>query len=257
VAAGPCWHLPRHQQWVWDGRPLAGQRVLVRCYHGLGDTIQFARFFTPLAALASELVIWAPPALVELLRTVDGVTRVLPLHDGAPEIDYDVDIESMEIPHALRVSLAELPARVPYFAVPAAERFSKGTSVGVVAQSGDWDASRSVPPELLATLPGVSVLNLQLGDPIPAARDISTPDALQLAARIRALDLVISVDTMVAHLAGALGVRTWTLLKADADWRWMDDRSDSPWYPTMRLFRQPRAGAWDDVLACVRRELAA
>ena len=87
-------------------------------------------------------------------------------------------------------------------------------------------------------------------------RDASAADALELAARIQALDLVISVDTMLAHLAGALGVRTWVLLPFDADWRWLVDRTDSPWYPTLRLWRQPRPGDWRSVLDSIKAELA-
>src|ERR1700710_1001569 len=95
-ANGPRWHWPRHEQWVWDGRPLAGQRVLVRCYHGLGDTLQYARFLPVLAERCRELTVWVQPALVGLLRTMPTASRVLPLHDGSPDVDYDVDIEIME-----------------------------------------------------------------------------------------------------------------------------------------------------------------
>jgi ADP-heptose:LPS heptosyltransferase len=108
----------------------------------------------------------------------------------------------------------------------------------------------------LANVPGIRTYNLQLGSAVPDAEDISTPDLLVLAARMRGLDLVVSVDTMTAHLAGALAVRTWTLLMANADWRWMSGREDSPWYPTMRLFRQPRPGDWESVVARVRGALA-
>src|SRR5207253_4806371 len=97
-----CWHLPRHQQWVWDGRPLAGQRVLVRCYHGLGDTIQFARFLPLLTERCRELTVWAQAPLIPLLERMPQPFKLLPLHDGTPEVDYDVDIEIMEITHALR-----------------------------------------------------------------------------------------------------------------------------------------------------------
>jgi hypothetical protein len=272
-----CWQLSRHQQWVWDGRPLAGQRVLVRCYHGLGDTLQFARFLPLVARLAPELTVWAQPPLLPLLQRMAADFRLLPLHDGTPALDYDVDLEIMELAHALRVTLDALPGEVPYFHVPADEqdepepkRFEhRGAGspwlmrskrrVGFVAQAGEWDARRSVPSELMAslvTVPGIRAFNLRLGSPLPGAADISTADVLALAIRVSGLDLVITPDTMTAHLAGALGVPTWTLLPADADWRWMDDRADTPWYPTMRLFRQPAPGAWAPVLAQVRAELA-
>lgn len=258
-ATGPSWRLPRHEQWIWDGRPLAGQRVLVRCYHGLGDTIQFARFLPALARLTRELTVWVQPMLLPLLQRMAARFRLLPLHDGAPDVDYDVDIEIMEVAHALRTTLDLLPREVPYLRIDAEPFRSSATNVGVVARAGEWDTRRSVPPELMATLakvPGVRTYNLQLGTAVPDAENISTPDLLVLAARMRRLDLVVTADTMTAHLAGALAVPTWTLLMADADWRWMDRRADSPWYPTMRLFRQPRPGDWESVLTQVRGALA-
>jgi hypothetical protein len=262
VTAGPCWHLPRHEQWVWDGRPLADQTVLVRCYHGLGDTLQFARFLPRLQTLARDVIVWAQPGLVPLLQTLAcrRPLRVLPLHDGAPEVDYDVDLEIMELGHALRVVPETLSADVPYFHVQPEARLSDRLSVGVVARGGDWDQRRDVPGDLLASLVDrtrdTAWFSLQLGPPVPGMRDARLQSVLQLAARVRALDLVITVDTMMAHLAGALGVPTWTLLPREADWRWMDEsRSDSPWYPTMRLFRQPRAGDWMSVIDAVGTRL--
>ena len=264
IAARPpgerCWHLPRHEQWVWDGRPLAGRAVLVRCYHGLGDTIQFARFLPMLASIARETIVWAQPPLLGLLARLPRVGRLLPLHDGTPAVDYHVDIEIMELAHALRVDAGCLPACVPYFDVPAAARPSGSFAVGVLAQAGDWDPRRSLPADLLARLAqsgDVSLFNLQLEPPLAGMPDLSTPDLVDLAARVRALDLVITPDTMLAHLAGALGVNTWTLLHADADWRWMGPgRTDSPWYPSMRLFRQPQPGDWPAVFVQVERHLA-
>jgi hypothetical protein len=250
-----CWHLPRHEQWVWDGRPLAGRRVLVRCYHGLGDTIQYARF---LPQLSGEVVVWAQPELLPLLRTLPASLELLPLHDGTPETDYDVDVEIMELGHALRITLDALPGRLPYFRVAPAARSTSIFSVGLLAEAGDFMAWRSVPADLLvSSLTGlpVALFGLQLGG-LPGTTDISTPDVLTLAARLQALDLVITADTMLAHLSGALDVPTWTLLPTPADWRWMDDRADSPWYPSMRLFRQPSPGDWPSVGRAVRAALA-
>ncbi|MBV9531256.1 MAG: hypothetical protein JO283_09340, partial [Bradyrhizobium sp.] len=95
---------PRHRQRIWRGEPLRSRRVLVRCYHGLGDTIQFARFLSPLRQIASEVILWCQPELLSVMATVDGVDRILPLHDGTPDLDFDVDIEIMEIPHAIRAT---------------------------------------------------------------------------------------------------------------------------------------------------------
>jgi hypothetical protein len=253
-----CWDQPRHRQWVWNGDAVEGRTVLVRCYHGLGDTLQFARFLPRLHATAQDTIVWAQPWLVPLLATMENVGRLVPLHDGDPAIEFDVDVEIMELGHALRVTADDLATAVPYFRVVPAPRLSDRFSVGVVTQAGDWDARRSIPHALVdLAAPDVELCNLQRDAPLPGMRDASAKDALELASRLRSLDLVISVDTMVAHLAGALGVPVWLLLPADADWRWMRNRSDSPWYPSMRLFRQPSPGAWQPVLDEVRAALCA
>jgi hypothetical protein len=264
-AGAPCWHLPRHQQYVWDGAPVAGRRVLVRCYHGLGDTLQFIRFAAPLRARAREVTVWAQDALIPLLSTVDGIDRLLPLHDGTPEVEYDVDVEVMELAHVLRATPETVGAGVPYVHVaPAPIARDERLQVGIAWECGDWERDkRSVPFATLAPLAavrGVALHVIQRG-PGLAARDPSfgtlsgSDDVLQAARLVRALDLVITIDSMPAHLAGALGVPVWTLLPHDADWRWMDDRGDSPWYPTMRLFRQPAPGAWAPLVARVATAL--
>jgi hypothetical protein len=261
----PCWHWPRHQQYLWDGTPLADKRVLVRCYHGLGDTIQFIRYAPLIKDVAREVLVWAQPALLPLLRTMRGIDCLLPLHDGAPDVGYDVDVESMELPHICRTTLATIPAEIPYLHVaPAALPRQERVAVGLVWAAGDWQHKRrSIPWPLLAplaTIPGVALYILQRGPALEQYQHgvgilSGTHDVVEEARLMRALDLVISVDTMPAHLAGALGVPVWTLLDAAADWRWMDEREDSPWYPTMRLFRQERPGAWEPVVARVMAEL--
>jgi hypothetical protein len=256
-----CWDKPRHEQWVWDGRPLADQRVLVRCYHGLGDTIQFARCLPRLESITRETMVWVQPSLIPLLESVPGNRRLLPLHDGIPEVNYDVDIEIMELGHALRLTVDSLADNVPYLDIPTAPRFSHPFRIGMVGTTGGWDARRSIPPDFIGELvkfENVELVNFQLDNPLRGMCDWSTPDIYELATRLRALDLVITPDTMLAHLAGALAVRTWTLLPYAADWRWLQaDRTDSPWYPAMRLFRQPRPGDWQSVLADVRAALLA
>lgn len=255
----PCWHLPRHEQWVWDGSPLDGRRVLIRCYHGLGDTLQFIRYAPLVRAVASHVTVWAQPALRPLLGTAAGIDRLLPLHDGTPEAEYDVDVEVMELAHLFRSTPRTLPATVPYLhAAPAPlPQPADGLAVGVVWQSGGWDPRRALPPALLAPLaevPGVTFHSLQADerrDGLPATVRVLAGDVTRTAQWMRAMDLVVSVDTMGAHLAGALGVPVWTLLPHAADWRWMEGRDDSPWYPTMRLFRQERPGDWESVVARV------
>jgi hypothetical protein len=263
-AGRSCVQRPRHEQWIWDGTPLDGRRVLVRCYHGLGDTIQFIRYLPLVADVASRVTVWVQPALVPLVRGMPGSHEVLPLHDGAPDVAYDVDVEVMELPHVFRSTIDTIPRSVPYLHVePAPVARDDRLAVGLVWQPGSWDERRAVPPALLrplGALPGVQLHILQRGpalaDRPPGLGVVSGSDDVASAARVvAALDLVISVDSMPAHLAGALGRPVWTLLHHDADWRWMRDRDDSPWYPTMRLFRQERAGEWAPVIARLAEEL--
>jgi len=257
----------RHQQRIWRGEALAGQRVLVRCYHGLGDTIQFVRFAAPLRRLARRVVLWCQPELMSLLRHVEGIDDVVALHDGTPEAAYDVDIEIMELAHALRAEPALISGSVPYLKIGAAPRRrpspDRAVSVGLVWEAGGWDRRRCVPPQALAglnSLPGVELYSLQQGAArgmaaIIPAKDIAVPDLDTLAATIVDLDVVVTVDTMVAHLAGALGANVWTMLHADCDWRWPARGRDTVWYPTMRLFHQVRPGDWSSVVARIADEL--
>jgi hypothetical protein len=263
-AAPDAFTRPRHLQRIWDGRPIAGRRVLVRCYHGLGDTIQFARFLPVLARRAASVIVWAQPALMPLLATLEAPLEILPLHDGAPEADYDVDVEIMELAWVLRTTLATLPRTVPYLRVAPVPRLDAASlNVAVVWRAGVWNASRSIATEAassLADVPGVACFATEprsAGAGLAGWRGRWQPcDSVDALARfVAGVDVVVSVDTMCAHLAGALGVPVWTLLARDADWRWMLDRGDSPWYPTMRLFRQTTPGSWELPLAQVRQEL--
>lgn len=256
--------LPRWQHSIWDGSDVAGKRVLVRCYHGLGDTIQFIRYASMLKKLAAEVIVWVQPTLIPLLSSVEGIDRLLPLHDGVPDVDYDVDVELSELPHVFRTTIETVPADVPYiFVEPAVIARDGWLCVGLIWESGDWDHRRSIPfTEIrrLSEVPGVKWHILQR-EARRAGWDgkfglISGGDNPVDDARVmRALDFVVSVDTMTAHLAGALGQKTWTLLPFDADWRWLLERNDSPWYPTMRLFRQPCEGDWTAVIHDVIREM--
>jgi hypothetical protein len=259
-----CDHLPRHCRWLWDGRPLERKKVLVRCYHGLGDTIHFIRYAPLVKAVAQQVTVLAQAELMPLLATVPGIDRLLPLERSEDALAYDVDVELMELPHAFRTTLETIPARIPYIHSAKASLAREQLAVGIVWAAGDWDRRRSIPPALLAPLaklPGVELHVFQVGAALterrgwPAAlpqwRDIGEEAAL-----MRGLDLMISIDSLPAHLAGALGVPVWMLLHKQADWRWMEERDDSPWYPTMRLFRQQRLGDWQPVIAAVASELA-
>jgi hypothetical protein len=260
------WQAPRHLQHIWDGSPLAGRRVLVRCYHGLGDTLQFIRYVPLLERIAAEVTVWAQPALIPLLRTLGSTPRLLPLHDGTPEAEYEVDLEIMELAHAFRSTPATLPASVPYLHPPPRPLPpSEGLKVGLVWRAGDWDTGRSIPTPLLEPLsriPGIALHLLQRGPALAEAppglgTSSGSDDVLEAAGRMLSLDLVLSVDSMPAHLAGALGVPVWTLLRHEADWRWMEGRDTSPWYPSMRLIRQQRPGDWEGVVQQVRKGLVA
>lgn len=268
-ARAPRSHWPRHLQSIWTGAPLHGKRVLVRCYHGLGDTLQFIRYTPLLKAIAAEVIVWTQPKLLPLLRGIDGIDRLLPLHDGAldVDVDFDIDVEIMELPYIFRTTLDTVPASIPYLraepmvlASPAGQR-----RVGLVWKAGDWNDARSIPYEELAPfaqLRGDTTVYILQPDAAAARWDggfgeyLGEFDLSDYARALKALDLLVTIDSMPAHLAGALGVPTWTLLHHDPDWRWMQNCADSPWYPGMRLFRQRTPGDWTGVIAEVAAELA-
>jgi hypothetical protein len=265
---------PYHERWVWDGRTVFGRHVLVRCYHGLGDTIQFARFLPPLRERAASVTVECQPELMPLMATLSHVDQIVPFRHATPLPCSDCDVEIMELMHALH--LAPTSVRPPYFSVrangvaKAIARLLQGPAVrvGLCWQSGTWDEARSVPLRALAAAcaaPGIAFVSLQGGPAAAEAvacgfpqldRPALTRGILETAVTISRLDLVITVDTMVAHLAGALGRPVWLLLKADADWRWMSARTDSPWYPSIRIYRQSAAGDWREPLARIRDDLA-
>jgi hypothetical protein len=252
---------PRHLQRIWRGEPLQGKRVLVRCYHGLGDTIQFVRFMAPLRETAREVILWCQPELVELMRPVAGIDRILPLHDGAVAADFDVDIEVMEVPHALRVKPCDVGANVPYLARSSSFASSSDgrLRVGLVGKAGGWDSQRSIPSSALnalLTLPNIQFCSLQLANSSDLRIESRAATSIEALARyMERLDVVITVDTMVAHLAGGLGLRAWTMLRAECDWRWGESGEHCVWYPTMRLFRQAAPGDWSVPLRAVRSAL--
>jgi hypothetical protein len=259
---GNDWTRPRHLQRIWDGSPVDNRRVLVRCYHGLGDTLQFARYLPQLRDIARTVLVWTQPSLIPLLRSSIHGIRFIALHDGTPRVSYDVDVEIMELPHVFRTTVETIPANVPYLQVQGRAKARARRRIGLMWRGGDWDGSRSIPFDLVASLnpPDATLVPLQpfLTEHEHARfpRYVARRTVTSLAREVANCDLVISVDTMVAHLAGALNVPTWTLLKHSADWRWMTGRTDSPWYPSMQLFRQPKPGDWTAVLNDVAARLA-
>ena len=240
---------PYHERWVWDGSALAGRRVLVRCYHGLGDTLQFVRFLPSLRAIASHVTLEVQPELYSLLAASPGVDLAIPFDPAAPT-PASPDIEIMELQHALRSA----PAAGPYLSIP-----SRGpaTRTGVCWQAGGWDPARSIPLDLLRPILPPESVSLQRGasglpDPLDGAMDMRAT-----AAFVASLGRVITVDTMIAHLAGALGRPVHLLLKADADWRWGNGQR-TRWYGNTRIHRQHRPGDWraaiDSLAAALRAE---
>jgi hypothetical protein len=255
--------LPRHQQAVWNGTPVHGRHVLVRCYHGLGDTIQFARYLPGLRRCAASVTVWAQRRLLPVLRTIDADIEWRALHDGAAPIVPEVDVEIMELAHVFRTTLDTIPREVPYLRVaPVVWPISERLRVGLAWRAGSWDTQRSIAFSSLAPLLAddhVEWLSLQFearpDERHPRVRRLASMTITSIARAMQAVDLVVTVDSMPAHLAGALGVPTWTLLPANPDWRWLDQRTDSPWYPSMRLFRQRDGTGWSGTLAEVRQAL--
>jgi len=262
---------------LWSGEPLAGRSILIHAEQGLGDTLQFIRYVPAVAERGGRVVLEVPKSLARLARTVAGTSQVIGASDLLPAFDCHCPL--LSLPRVFKTNLATIPDAVPYLSVPAeasaawAERIAAapGLRVGVV-----WSGSmvgvidrRPIDLRLLQPLwevPDVNWFSLQVGD---RSRDLSLLDGVKIAdlspwladfaetaAAIRHLDLVITIDTSVAHLAGALGRLTWVLLPFNSDWRWLRKREDSPWYPTARLFRQRKAGDWSNVTREVAAALA-
>src|ERR1044071_7609750 len=260
----PRFYWPRHVQYLWNGKPLEGKRVLVRCCHGLGDTVQFIRYLPMLGAKTAAVTVRAQTTLIPLLKTMPAVDRVMPLHNGMPDSERDIDIEVMELPYIFRTTIDSIPASVPYFGVEPAPIRKKNICVGIAWRGGPWDRRRDVPFRLISKLTEVPGTTFYALDKYPFRSEFhekvrymlnADADALVTAGIIQAMDVVISIDSLPAHLAGALAVPTWLLLQSEPDWRWMENRTDTPWYPTMRLFRQKHSGDWTEVIERVQAEL--
>ena len=262
----------------WDGADAAGKRILLTAEQGLGDAIQFARLATLLAARGARVVLQAPAPLARLFRSLEGVDEVVPA--GSPLPAYDAWLPLLSLPGALALDAASIPARVPYLAADPALRAevraqlpSRGEALRAgLAWSGNprntADRRRSVSLATLAPLlrvPGVRWCSLQKGDGEDAVAGVPEAAALQqlparndldgTAAIVAELDVVVTVDTSIAHLAGALARPVFVMLPHAADWRWRVGREDSDWYPTARLFRQSAPGAWGPVVDAVAAAL--
>ncbi|OYQ31419.1 hypothetical protein CHU95_19910 [Niveispirillum lacus] len=270
----------------WQGEDISTKTILLHHEQGLGDSIQFVRFVADVAARARQVILEVPPnlrALYGCLLKIEGVTLAT---YGEPVPPFDVHLAIMSVPFVLGTTLATIPAPIPYlFADPQRVEMWRdrlppgGFRIGIVWQGKAGvgiDRGRSYGLHHLAAVarvPGVTLVSLQKGygldqlENLPDGMRVETlgPDFdagadafLDTAAVMQHMDLIISSDTSVAHLAGALGRPVWVPLKLSPDWRWLTDREDSPWYPhTMRLFRQRQPGDWPQVFDRLAAEVAA
>jgi len=270
-------HGPRRfQQPRWRGEPLGGARILLHPEQGLGDTLQFLRFVPQVQAAGGTVILDLPKRLRRLGEQFPGIAALV--NTGDPLPPFDCECPLMSLPGVLGITRDSIPAQVPYLTIPnealkdaiALPWPKAGLRVGLAwagSPTNTRDRFRSMPLSLLAPLfeiKGLHFFSLQMGPPAAQLAGVdadivnleqTTTDMADTAAQMAALDLVISVDTAVAHLAGALAKPVWVLLPFAPDWRWMLERQDSPWYPTVRLFRQPEPGDWHSVVAAVRAEL--
>ena len=271
------WRLPDISAPFWDGRPLGEGTLLLWAEQGLGDVIQFARYAPLLRELAGRTVLTCPPALIRVMAGAKGIDQVVPFGEPLPPCDAYVPL--LTVMQRLGTTLDTIPAEVPYVTVDPqrAAALAPLLSVGGLKVGLVWDGNprqsaarnRSVPLAALRPLlavAGAKFFSLQVG---PRAKDIAEAgladqiidlshyfDFADSAAALSRLDLLITVDTSIAHLAGALARPTWLLLPFSPDWRWLLKRTGSPWYPTMRLFRQGQLGEWTLVIQEVATALA-
>ncbi len=262
---------------AWAGEPVRGKTLLLVAEQGAGDTLQFCRYVPVLEAMGAEVLLWAPARLERLVRSVSPTLRLIADVASPPICDYQCRL--LSVPYLLR----DVPAVVPYLAVDG-DRVAHwrrhlgddGIRIGVCWQGARtrMDLGRSYPLREIAPLlqvPGVRLISLQKGDGseqlealppdlsverLPDSFDQGADAFLDTAAVMQSLDLVVTSDTSIAHLAGALGRPAWIALQKVPEWRWQLERDDTPWYPTCQLFRQQRRGEWSDVFEHMREELA-
>ncbi len=275
-AEGAIWIRSLLEVPFWNGQPIGDRSILLLAEQGHGDTLQFCRYVPRVAAGARRTILAIQPSLVRLLSRLPGVSEII--SDGGRPSRPDLWCPLMSLPHVYGTHLETIPRTVPYIAADPAdvihwrERLAglNGLRVGLCWAGGQFnsgqlyrDRRRSIRLETLARfaeIPGVRFFSLQIG--AAAAEAARAPwdtalhdftkdlrDFADTAALIENLDLVVSVDTAVVHLAGALGKPVWLLNRFDTCWRWLKDREDSPWYPTLRQFRQAVPGDWESALS--------
>lgn len=273
---------PRYAQPEWNGAPLAGRTLLVAAEQGLGDTLQFVRYVPLLMQAGGRILLEAQPSLLPLLRA-SGYANLFGEREPLPA--FDAHISLLGLPRVLHTTLETIPRNVPYLAADpqlvAAWRQElaglEGFRVGIHWQGNPqsplepWRSMPLTSFEPLARVPAVRLVSLQKGpgteqlaalqgrfEVVDLSRklDVMHGPFMDTAALVSVLDLIITSDSAVAHLAGALGVEVWVALPVSADWRWLREREDCPWYPTMRLFRQRQFGQWHDVFERIAAALA-
>jgi Flp pilus assembly protein TadD len=269
-----AWPPRRFARPQWDGSPLEGRTILLHMEQGLGDMIQFIRYAPLVQESGGTVVVECPAFLVPLFSCCPGIDRLVPERDTLPP--FDVHAPLLSLPHLLGTTLENIPATIPYLSAEPAlvdhwqSHLPPGGEfkIGIAWQGNPhhkWDRHRSFALAEFAPLtrvPGVRLIGLQKGPgleqlhrlagrfpvfELPGPLDEGNGAFMDTAAVLKNLDLVITPDTALAHLAGALGVPVWVALSVVVDWRWFLDREDSPWYPTVRLFRQARLGDWAGV----------
>ena len=271
------WHAPEVTGREWQGQDLGGQSILLYGEQGLGDVIQFARYALQVTRLGARVILYCPPRLVRLLQRLSEVSEVVPVDPDRPCPRTDWVCSLMDVPGVLKAEPQSSPGSCPYLPTSTPPRpllpSTRAFRIGIVwAGNANNQSDRHRSCDLddfapLIDLPDTKFVSFQVG---PRAAELqqsgwrglirdagkklapfeTTADALA------EVDLVITVDTAMAHLAGALGRQVWTLLAFAPDWRWQLGRNDTPWYPTMRLFRQPAPNNWSGLFREVRRELA-
>jgi hypothetical protein len=273
----------------WDGlQPLFDKTLLIKWEQGLGDTIQFARYVTIVASLAKETIFEVQEPLVKIFSSLEGGARIV--QTGTVDLNADLQCSLISLPHFFGTSLKTIPARDFYLTAEEEKiefwrcriKHQKRLNIGIVWSGGfrpdkpelwELNGRRNIPLEMMAKLihPDICFHSLQKGQPAESELELylqnnpeiglinhaaELKDFSDTAGLIHNLDLVISVDTSTAHLAAALGKPTWILNRFDTCWRWLLHRTDSPWYPTVRIYRQDHAGDWDGVISKIQRDLA-
>ncbi|MGI0489742.1 tetratricopeptide repeat protein [Pantanalinema rosaneae CENA516] len=271
------WSRRPFTQPEWDGSPLNGKTILLHAEQGFGDTMQFVRYATLVRDRGGRrVIVEAQAALVRLLETAPGIDQLVAQDTPLP--DFDVHAPLLSLPRILGTTLDTVPATIPYLQAPSPLPHlpispSSSLKVGIAwmgnpnHKNNRYRSCTLTDWQPLFNLPGIEFYSLQKGEaeaelnsyPNLPVQDLSPylKDFADTAAAIAQLDLILTIDTSVAHLAGALGKPTWLLLSFAPDWRWMIDRDDSPWYPTMRLFRQTAPGDWAGVFDRVKLALIA